>query len=902
MDDIDFNIDDEVQTKEIIVTDPVNEQNWNWIVDVLKTCKDAAQIDYSVQQEIWDAIQPDRSKLPEGRKVQPACLVTLQKYLLRLASHNECTDGIFYVIPIYIETNHGKYIYLRGFESGCFRGFLCSKIVEDMVKKEASIDDAEVLVSRIYTDWDIRAEKKHTDNYAKKEQKAKRKNQTFKNIVYDNESSIVNTLPIVQTTLMKGLKNNFKILGMVFFTQKHSCSMKGLKDGKSAYFKVETFKLDWQKALFDYDSNLTISMEDECKRAKECQDMNVINQMKVISSIPNYHNWTAEKKTGVKMEEFFAMHGSSPRSQLLKILMCDNFEVGFPEEEVNDLVKEVMNNQYKLLKRSKSITTMPRPNKKQKTKINKEIILDSLGLSHDVLEEKKQATSLTISKYEHYKRTLIMNGILKWRVRTLSADCVVLNDYDVETSDMKKESFVHTWRYHNENDISWDCTCEGYRLLKDVARCQYEGKQWDGIKCYHCSFMEEILKLVCIPPSHNHHDYTHVPDVSCTTNLGEKVNEALKYVTESVVACSSSKYSVIANTGLQFVQTFHGVSGRLFVQCQSGLCQRYFGKKRLVVSLTENDNICSHLAMYRDNYISNNEDVVLANNEDVDYVEQCIEEVIPDTQFVESERWENVFDEATGMWLFGSPYGHTVSAVQFSEELSRNLKIRLKTALEIMEGQEKDHVFCPTFNIDEKCKCELPWIQCNYELDCTSTLYTRHVAISIKTFKALCLNKSCTVYWTGEKEAVFRSSKDTCMGYELGWEYIDSVKSTKSNFSGFCTRYKNIYKQNDPKGLEFMSGKTFIKWFFSWASHQKIDFRKSCFGCEVPSIMACDGTKIGMPRKDVNISPIESTKTGVVIQTPHNRNSRCFLPYSSQFTDKKVREARNQLRGFKTEL
>ena len=235
MDDIDFNIDDEVQTKEIIVTDPVNEQNWNWIVDVLKTCKDAAQIDYSVQQEIWDAIQPDRSKLPEGLKVQPACLVTLQKYLLRLASHNECTDGIFYVIPIYIDTNHGKYIYLRGFESGCFRGFLCSKIVEDMVKKEASIDDAEVLVSRIYTDWDIRAEKQHSNSFVKKEggkdRSGSRNGQTFKNLVYQNDSSIVKTLPFVHTTLMKGLRNSFKIFGMVFFTKRCMSSMKDFVDG-----------------------------------------------------------------------------------------------------------------------------------------------------------------------------------------------------------------------------------------------------------------------------------------------------------------------------------------------------------------------------------------------------------------------------------------------------------------------------------------------------------------------------------------------------------------------------------------------------------------------------------------------------------------------------------------------
>ena len=99
-----------------------------------------------------------------------------------------------------------------------------------------------------------------------------------------------------------------------------------------------------------------------------------------------------------------------------------------------------------------------------------------------------------------------------------------------------------------------------------------------------------------------------------------------------------------------------------------------------------------------------------------------------------------------------------------------------------------------------------------------------------------------------------------------------------------------------------MTTKTFIKWFFSRASHQKIDFRESCYGCgEVPTIIACDGTKIGIPRKD-HISPIESTVGDSVIQSPHNRSSRCFLSYLAGFAPEKIRVATSQLRSFKKEV
>ena len=105
-----------------------------------------------------------------------------------------------------------------------------------------------------------------------------------------------------------------------------------------------------------------------------------------------------------------------------------------------------------------------------------------------------------------------MNGCVKWRVHTIDTECIVLNDYDVESSDLKKDDFVHTWRFQKtDGDILWDCSCEGYRLLQDVAKCQYESHDWTGFKCHHCSFMEEIYLHNLVRNTtllNSYHDYS----------------------------------------------------------------------------------------------------------------------------------------------------------------------------------------------------------------------------------------------------------------------------------------------------------------------------------------------------------------------------------------------------------
>ena len=187
-------------------------------------------------------------------------------------------------------------------------------------------------------------------------------------------------------------------------------------------------------------------------------------------------------------------------------------------------------------------------------------------------------------------------------------------------------------------------------------------------------------------------------------------------------------------------------------------------------------------------------------------------------------------------------------------------------------------------------------------------MYTKSAAIPIKLYKIVCRTGACNVYWSGFHDSIFRLSTGICAGYEIGWEFVEAVSRTKSNFSAFCYLCNETYKRHDQNAKSFMSANTFRKWFFSWASHQEIDFRSQCTFCgDSPEILACDGTKVGIARKNLSIIPIETSTRDEFLPTLSRRNNRCFLRYpvanntdltgeQRRIQEKLIREARSHLK------
>ena len=123
------------------------------------------------------------------------------------------------------------------------------------------------------------------------------------------------------------------------------------------------------------------------------------------------------------------------------------------------------------------------------------------------------------------------------------------------------------------------------------------------------------------------------------------------------------------------------------------------------------------------------------------------------------------------------------------------------------------------------------------------------------------------------------STKETCVGDEIGWSFVRHVLVSGMTFSSFCDIMTAEYLERNRLSRKFMSVPVFIQCFFSWASSEGIDFRKPCFVCRyTPEALACDGTKIGIRINNMNVVPIEQpTDTDNVMPSPHNRNQRAFL-------------------------
>ena len=70
-----------------------------------------------------------------------------------------------------------------------------------------------------------------------------------------------------------------------------------------------------------------------------------------------------------------------------------------------------------------------------------------------------------------------------------------------------------------------------------------------------------------------------------------------------------------------------------------------------------------------------------------------------------------------------------------------------------------------------------------------------------------------------------------------------------------------------------MSANTFVKWFFGWLAHMKIDFRKEIdpWCGHDPEYLACDGTHIGVNIRHMHLDRpvIFPDKDGEPLQALH---------------------------------
>ena len=101
--------------------------------------------------------------------------------------------------------------------------------------------------------------------------------------------------------------------------------------------------------------------------------------------------------------------------------------------------------------------------------------------------------------------------------------------------------------------------------------------------------------------------------------------------------------------------------------------------------------------------------------------------------------------------------------------------------------------------------------------------YTLLAPVKHCVYRRLCSSGKCSLLYSGADECIFRSSRLTAAGDEIGWLFVDQVTTTKCSFKSFCELMTNNYKRTCSDSKSFMDQKTFIHWWFSWTSGKHVN-------------------------------------------------------------------------------
>ena len=106
------------------------------------------------------------------------------------------------------------------------------------------------------------------------------------------------------------------------------------------------------------------------------------------------------------------------------------------------------------------------------------------------------------------------------------------------------------------------------------------------------------------------------------------------------------------------------------------------------------------------------------------------------------------------------------------------------------------------------------------------TVYMHMGPLQVKYYDTICQMVTCKIPYTqaAEEKRIFLKTTHTGAGDEIGWDFIVLVHKTKSSFSAYCNELTCKYQTTNIHSGPFMSGNTFISWFFSWIAAFKIDF------------------------------------------------------------------------------
>ena len=498
--------------------------------------------------------------------------------------------------------------------------------------------------------------------------------------------------------------------------------------------------------------------------------------------------------------------------------------------------------------------------------------------------------------YDRFKEQLVLEGVIKWRHHDSKKDVCIITDYNPTNGNLVPGSFVHVTReFDFQKNPIISCTCDIYKHLIGVAYNQNQSQDNEqlfpdtSITCMHCRyFSEELEEAYNILQKHN----TNLPWAL------KQVQDSLQFInspiqlTGNVIERGTTKFSVKGeDDSVEFVHiTFQ--QGKCYAKCLGGICSvELQARKKLprLHPITSTPNLCLHMQQILQD-IDNIKEYFPwhFNASDINVSKEPEEQINTDDTGLNPP--QATFNIQTGLWQYPAVTDHKPKEM-FNADLVKHTELRNKFAT---SGEIDQESGLRIYHLKPKatdengvariCECGGTFqSESGYKEVMRTILYTRIAPLKCICYNLTCTNKKCEITYKhpAEERGLFFYTTKTVVADEIGWDFVRSVKNMRTSFRGFCSEMTDRYQSNQSPGYPFMSGNTFVGYFFAWLAAFKIDFRKEIDPkCGYnPKILACDGTHIGVSGKNMNLEePVTKPEVDVTLKSMHRRAQHALIP------------------------
>ena len=166
--------------------------------------------------------------------------------------------------------------------------------------------------------------------------------------------------------------------------------------------------------------------------------------------------------------------------------------------------------------------------------------------------------------------------------------------------------------------------------------------------------------------------------------------------------------------------------------------------------------------------------------------------------------------------------------------------------------------------------------------------------------KNICQNnrRECDKNYDFSKEGIFVWTKETCLGDEVFYSFLEARGLHEEFLSSFCKERTEQYRYCCQQSASFLSEDTFISCFFAWISNWDIDFRAPSsidpFCGHNPQVLACDGVHVGVAVRFMSkCVPITKSQKPDIKPIGTRRFDRVLLPGNTDADRKRRKYVRN---------